>query len=67
MQLNIPSLALLGASEGQEPQKQFEEFCAQTQADHYEFSDFEGAGGHCQVGNLTYANAVVYDWLDDLY
>lgn len=65
--LQIPCLALLGASEGHEPKRQFREFCIQTEADQYEFSDFEGAGGHCQVGNITYANAVVYDWLDNLF
>jgi pimeloyl-ACP methyl ester carboxylesterase len=65
--LKIPSLAVLGTSEGNEPKKQFQEFCTQTKAEHYEFSDFEGAGGHCQVGNCTYANAVVYDWLEQLF
>lgn len=65
--LKIPALALLGASEGGEPQKQFKEFCVQTKAAHYEFSDFEGAGSHCQVGNTPYANAVVYDWLEHLF
>ncbi|KTD42464.1 alpha/beta hydrolase [Legionella quateirensis] len=64
-QLSIPCLALLGMSEGNEPEKQFKEFCSQTGADKHVFSDFEGAGGHCQVGNISYANAVVYDWLDD--
>ncbi|WP_298627300.1 S9 family peptidase [uncultured Legionella sp.] len=65
--LKIPSLALLGSSEGHEPKKQFEKFCAQTKASHYEFSDFEGAGGHCQIGNTVFANAVVYDWLENLF
>lgn len=65
--LQIPCLALLGTSEGHEPKRQFQEFCIQTEADKYEFSDFEGAGGHCQVGNITYANAVVYDWLDRVF
>lgn len=64
-QLSIPCLALLGKSEGNEPERQFKEFCALTEAAQHVFSDFEGAGGHCQVGNISYANAVVYDWLDD--
>lgn len=66
LNIKIPSLALIGKSEGGEPQKQFQEFCKLTQGEHYEFSDFEGAGGHCQVGNVSFANAVVYDWLDSL-
>lgn len=65
-QLKIPCLALLGSGEGGEPRKQFQEFCEYTKADHFEFNDFEGAGSHCQVGNVSYANAVVYDWLDSL-
>lgn len=61
--IQIPCLALVGSGEGGEPRKQFQEFCKRTDADQYEFSDFEGAGSHCQVGNVSYANAVVYDWL----
>lgn len=64
--LNIPCLALIGADEGNEPLKQFETFCQTTDAQHHEFTDFEGASSHCQVGNVTYANAVAYDWLDSL-
>ncbi|KTD63214.1 alpha/beta hydrolase family protein [Legionella shakespearei] len=56
-------LALVGSGEGGEPGKQFQEFCKQTDADHYKFTDFEGAGSHCQVGNVSFANAVIYDWL----
>jgi pimeloyl-ACP methyl ester carboxylesterase len=64
--LEIPALALVGSSEGGEPKKQFEQFCHYTNASHYKFNDFEGAGSHCQVGNVSYANAVVYDWLENL-
>lgn len=65
-QLHIPCLALIGSDEGEEPKKQFDSFCHATDAQHYEFTDLEGAGGHCQVGNVSYANAVVYDWLDGI-
>lgn len=65
-QLNIPCLALIGSGEGSEPHQQFDDFCTLTQADRYEFSDFEGAGAHCQVGNSSFANAVTYDWLDSI-
>lgn len=64
--LKIPTLALIGDEEGGVPHKQFAEFCKASQADHYEFSDFEGASSHCQVGNVSFANAVIYDWLDNL-
>lgn len=65
-QLHIPCLALVGNAEGKEPKKQFTQFCKQTRAQCYEFSDFEGASSHCQVGNVSFANAVVYDWLEGL-
>ncbi|MEY7851812.1 alpha/beta hydrolase family protein [Natrarchaeobius sp. A-rgal3] len=29
------------------------------------FETAEGAGEHCQVGNLSLATGVIYDWLDD--
>lgn len=64
--MNCKCLALLGEAEGGEPRKQFEVFCEVTQASSYEFDDFHGAGMHCQVGNISFANAVVYDWLDEL-
>jgi pimeloyl-ACP methyl ester carboxylesterase len=64
--ITCPSLALIGTSEGDEPKNQYEQFCKTLKSDRYEFSYFEGASSHCQVGNLAFANAVVYDWLDDL-
>ncbi len=66
LNFKIPCLALIGDNEGGEPKKQFETFCKHTDSDHYTFSNFEGAGSHCQVGNIPFANAVVYDWLDSL-
>ena len=62
--LKVPCLALMGEDEGEEPKIQFKHFINETNADHYTFNNLEGAGSHCQVGNLTYANAVAYDWLD---
>jgi hypothetical protein len=29
------------------------------------FTEEEGAADHCQLGNLSLAHGVVYDWLDD--
>jgi pimeloyl-ACP methyl ester carboxylesterase len=64
--ITCPSLALIGESEGGEPRKQYQDFCKHLDAQSYQFSDFEGAGTHCQVGNTGFANAIVYDWLDNL-
>lgn len=64
--VNCPCLALIGDGEGGEPHKQYTEFCKIVRADYYEFNDFEGASTHCQVGNVSFANAVMYDWLDKL-
>lgn len=60
------TLAMIGSGEGAEPRRQYQQFIELTHADHYEFTDFEGASSHCQVGNVSFANAVVYDWLDSL-
>lgn len=62
--IKCPALAMIGESEGGEPRQQYETFREQVRADSYEFSDFEGAGSHCQVGNVSFANAVMYDWLE---
>lgn len=62
--INIPCLALIGDHEDQELQRQYEQFCKKLDAAQYKFSDFEGAGSHCQIGNTSFANAVTYDWLD---
>ncbi|MFI4963355.1 MAG: alpha/beta hydrolase family protein [Legionellales bacterium] len=64
--IKAPCLALIGEQEGNEPKKQFDEFCKQMDATHYIFSNAEGAGSHCQIGNSSFANAVAYDWLDGL-
>jgi hypothetical protein len=31
------------------------------------FTAAEGADMHCQVGNLSLSNAVVYDWLSEIF
>ena len=31
------------------------------------FTTAEGADSHCQLGNLPLSNAVVYDWLDEVF
>ena len=64
--LSIPCLAMIGSSEGAEPYKQYERFAKLTKAATFEFTNTQGASTHCQVGNVNFANAVVYDWLDEL-
>ncbi|WP_133128414.1 alpha/beta hydrolase family protein [Legionella nagasakiensis] len=64
--ISCPCLALIGNGEGGEPRKQYDAFCKTLNADYYEFNDLEGASTHCQVGNASFANAVMYDWLDEL-
>ena len=32
-----------------------------------EFTDAEGADGHCQLNNLRLAQTVVFDWLDRVF
>lgn len=66
-QLSIPCLTLIGDAEGEEPKKQHDLFNQLVQAQSYVFTDEEGASSHCQVGNISYANAVMYDWLDELF
>lgn len=64
--INCAVLGLIGSSEGPEPLKQFNSFCDVLNADSYQFTDKQGAGMHCQVGNIEFANAVIFDWLDSL-
>lgn len=59
-------LGLIGESEGQEPHAQYERFIQLTKADGYEFTSQEGASSHCQAGNIDFANAIIFDWLDSI-
>lgn len=64
-----PVLAMAGAGEGGEAERQFKLFCRGVSglvAKHL-FTIEEGADAHCQVNNLGLAAAVVYDWLDELF
>ncbi|RMX21519.1 alpha/beta hydrolase [Legionella jordanis] len=65
--IKCPTLAMLGEGEGQEPQRQSTQFIEKTKADEYRFADYTGASMHCQVGNPVLANAIMYDWLDELF
>ena len=67
--IKCPCLALEGAGEGGEPEKQFNEFAERVSGPvtKYQFTVFEGADSHCQQGNPSYAAAVVLDWLDEIF
>ncbi|MFN2352644.1 MAG: lysophospholipase, partial [Kiritimatiellia bacterium] len=60
--IHCPCLGLVGAGEGGEPRRQYDIFLAEAggPATGKVFTAEEGADSHCQVGNLVYANAVVY-------
>jgi pimeloyl-ACP methyl ester carboxylesterase len=61
------ALAMVGDGEGAEPLAQFTRFAASAGGPVTErrFTALEGADGHCQVGNLALAAAVLFDWLDE--
>ncbi len=67
--IKCPTLAMAGASEGEETMGQFERYCAGVSGPvtRRMFTADEGADMHCQVGNLSLSNAVVYDWLSDVF
>ncbi|MFH2124604.1 MAG: alpha/beta hydrolase [Pseudomonadota bacterium] len=65
--IKCPSLALVGAGEGEEPEKQLQAFAqgAGGKVDTFRFTAAQGADSHCQVGNLSYSAGIVLDWLDE--
>jgi len=67
--ITCPCFAMAGSGEGGEPQRQFTDFChgVSGSVSSYLFSQEEGADSHCQVGNLSFSNAVYLDWLDELF
>ncbi len=67
--IQCPSLALVGAGEGDEAHRQYEQF-RQTVTGPVTsrvFKAEEGADMHCQLGNLPLSNAVIYNWLDHIF
>lgn len=67
--IRCPALALAGDGEGEETLRQVETFATSISGPVTKriFTTAEGADMHCQVGNLPLANAVIYDWLDELF
>jgi pimeloyl-ACP methyl ester carboxylesterase len=67
--IKCPTLAMAGAGEGGETAAQFERYCRTVSGPVTRrlFTANDGADMHCQVGNLTLSNAVVYDWLSEVF
>ncbi len=69
--IQCPCLGLVGEGEGTEPRRQYDLFVQQAGRQNQTvgkvFTAEEGTDSHCQVGNLAYANAVIFDWLDELF
>jgi len=67
--ISCPCLALAGEGEGEEPLSQAKAFCSgiSGESNLYIFTQEEGADAHCQMNNLPFACAVVYDWLDEIF
>jgi pimeloyl-ACP methyl ester carboxylesterase len=65
--INCPALAMVGEGEGPEPLRQFERFAATAggPVTRRMFTANEGGDSHCQIGNLSLANAVIFDWLEE--
>jgi len=67
--IQCPSLALVGAGEGDEAFRQHERFrqAVSGPVTSRIFEPEEGADMHCQLGNLPLSNAVIYNWLDNVF
>lgn len=70
--VTIPTLLLLSEGEGGELRRQtlalLDEFTQRgVDVTLREFTDAEGADGHCQLNNLRLAQTVVFDWLDRVF
>jgi pimeloyl-ACP methyl ester carboxylesterase len=67
--IKCPTLAMAGAGEGGETAAQFERYARGVSGPVTRrlFTAEEGADMHCQVGNLSLSNAVVYDWLAEVF
>jgi dienelactone hydrolase len=67
--IKCPTRALAGDGEGAETAAQFERYCRAVAGPvtRRMFSAEDGADMHCQVGNLSLSNAVVYDWLSEVF
>lgn len=67
--IRCPALAMYGEGEGQEVERQAKAFAAAVSGpvSLRRFMNAEGAGDHCQFGNLSLSTDVVLDWLDGMW
>jgi pimeloyl-ACP methyl ester carboxylesterase len=67
--IRCPSLACAGEGEGPITMELFESFSRSVSGPVTKrvFTTAEGADTHCQLGNLPLSNAVIYDWLDEVF
>ncbi|MFD1515274.1 alpha/beta hydrolase family protein [Halomarina rubra] len=65
--IDCPTLVLAGEDDHFVPVELADEFVdlVGESASRHVFRTEEGAGEHCQVGNLTLATDTIYDWLDE--
>ncbi len=68
-EISCPTLAMISDGEGAEATEQFERYVASVSGPVTKrvFTAEEGADMHCQMGNLPLGNAVLYDWLDEVF
>ncbi len=64
--IQCPVLCLYAEAEGQEGQRQFDEFVSNLSApyDVYKFDELSGGNAHCMLNNYVLLYEVKYDWLD---
>ena len=67
--IRCPSLALVGEGEGSVAMDLFASFSKGVGGPVTQriFTVAEGADSHSQLGNLPLSNAVIYDWLDEIF
>src|SRR5829696_5647823 len=67
--ISCPTLALVGDGEGATAMDLFKGFSTGVSGPVTEriFTTAEGADTHCQLGNFPLSNAVIYDWLDEVF
>jgi dienelactone hydrolase len=67
--IRCPTLALVGEGEGAAALALFQSFSRGVGGPVTQriFTTAEGADSHCQLGNLPLSNAVIYDWLDEVF
>lgn len=66
--IQCPTLALAGTGEGNETERQLQQFADQAggPVTVHRFASL-GSDMHCQLGNLPLSNAVIFDWLGRLW